>query len=195
MKKEKIYKIINTILVFAMSVGGILIGGYYLTINEYIRSFSGLSILLTLLVPTIINQSKFQLTIQDEFFYYIFIFLAHFLGSTINVYRYVSWFDTFTHFISGIVSFYAAYIILKRTKNISRNKIINFFFFFGFISLVALSWEIVEYLADITLKTNLQHNVETGVGDTMCDMIVATIGGIISYIYYLSKDKIKKIKK
>ena len=194
MKKEKIFKTINIILIITMSIGGILIGGYYLTINEYVRSFSGLSILITMLLPAIINQTKFKLTIQDTFFYYIFILLAHFLGSTVNLYQYISWFDTFTHFISGIVSFYAAYIILKRTKNLSKNKIINFLFFFGFISLVALSWEIIEYLADVIIKTNLQHNIETGVGDTMCDMIVATIGGIISYLYYLYKIKIKKIK-
>ena len=40
---------------------------------------------------------------------------------------------------------------------------------------------------------NVQHSIETGVKDTITDMLIATLGSLIMFIIYLSK-KQKLIK-
>ena len=46
-------------------------------------------------------------------------------------------------------------------------------------------WEIGEYVVDLIIGTNLQHNLDTGVVDTMQDLICGTIvgGGFAFYIW------------
>lgn len=48
--------------------------------------------------------------------------------------------------------------------------------------MIALSWEVIEYVGDLLFNMNSQHNLETGVHDTMQDIIAALTGGIITHI-------------
>lgn len=192
MSKEKFYKNANLILLLIMILGGLGIGIYYLSTKEYLRVFSSFSIFFTILLPLILRKTKFELTPQDKFIYLSFIFLAHFLGSILNLYKYIDWFDTFVHFLSGILTFYIAYFLLERTNNHNpKNKLINFLYLLGVVALIAVSWEIIEYIGDLLFNANYQHSIETGVGDTMCDMIVAMLGGLISYLFYHRAYKLK----
>ena len=65
--------------------------------------------------------------------------------------------------------------------------------FFGivFVCFVALIWELCEFGADCLLNMDLQHNLDTGVVDTMEDMMAAFLGGIsclvVSIIYKKKK--------
>ena len=65
---------------------------------------------------------------------------------------------------------------------------VKFFYLVGFVTFVALCWEIIEFTGDQVFGLNLQHNMETGVLDTMSDMIMGFMGGICSYIF-ISKRK------
>lgn len=194
MKKKNIIKIINMILIFIMIPISIIRGTNYLINGEALRSFSGLSILLTLSLPLILNKTKYNFNDIDKLFYYSFIFVAHFLGSVIGFYKYISWFDLFAHFISGILTFYIAYYILEKNKVKIDNPFILILYFLGFISLVAISWEIVEFSGDILFNSNIQHHLDTGVKDTMEDMIIALVGGILSIITYFSLNRKVSLK-
>ena len=79
------------------------------------------------------------------------------------------------HFISGIFTGYIATYILK-DKN---NKLYNFLFILGFVSLIAVSWEIFEYISSIIFDVDPQKVKLTGINDTMKDIIVALLGGIL----------------
>ena len=68
-------------------------------------------------------------------------------------------------------------------SNKCRNKLLKILFCLGIVALIAITWEVFEFSIDSFAHTNLQHNQDTGVIDTMQDMIVATLGGIISSIY------------
>lgn len=57
------------------------------------------------------------------------------------------------------------------------------------VFLSALVWEILEFSGDILLNSNFQHSIDTGVVDTMGDMIAALFGGLISYLIYLKSNK------
>ena len=57
-------------------------------------------------------------------------------------------------------------------------------FIFGIVFISAGLWEIIEYSVDLITASNLQHNKDTGVVDTMEDMIACFVGGILSSIFY-----------
>lgn len=126
--------------------------------------------------------------------YMIFILFAYFFGSIVGLYNKISWYDTVAHFSSGIlISFVAYYIYKICSKN--KNKAILILFIVGVTSLIAISWEIFEFVSDIIFKKDAQHVIDTGVDDTMIDMIVALLGSILfSFIYFLeNKFSIKGI--
>lgn len=197
MQKEKRYKLFNYFLIFFMIVGSIIVGIQYFLRRKYFSVFTSFTIILTVLFPIFLKNTKFKLSYQDKFIYYIFIFLAQFLGGILNFYKRVSWFDVFTHFISGMVFCYIAFFIMsKLEKRNNYRSFIYFLYSMGVVALSAVLWEVVEYVGDLVLGTNLQHNIETGVNDTMEDMIVALMGGLIAYIILvvkLGKENIKKI--
>lgn len=197
MQKEKRYKLFNYFLIFFMIVGSIIVGIQYFLRRKYFSVFTSFTIILTVLFPIFLKNTKFKLSYQDKFIYYIFIFLAQFLGGILNFYKRVSWFDVFTHFISGMVFCYIAFFIMsKLEKRNNYRSFIYFLYSMGVVALSAVLWEVVEYVGDLVLGTNLQHNIETGVNDTMEDMIVALMGGFIAYIILvvkLGKENIKKI--
>ena len=72
-----------------------------------------LSIIPIMFLPYIIKR-LFKIKINDSiiFMYLIFIFFAHFLGSIINLYNSIKYYDRIAHLISGILTSFGALIIL-----------------------------------------------------------------------------------
>lgn len=130
-----------------------------------------------MLIPKILNKLKIKINIKLEFTYLIFILFAYFLGVIINLYDKITSYDTIMHFISGI---FTGYIALNLLEN--NSKIHNILFILGFVSLIALSWKIFEYISSIIFNVDPQRVKLTGVSDTMKDMIVALLGGILVII-------------
>lgn len=117
--------------------------------------------------------------------YMIFILFAYFFGSIVGLYNKISWYDTVAHFSSGILISFAAYYIYKISSK-NNNKVILVLFIVGVTSLIAILWEIFEFVSDSIFKKDAQHVIDTGVNDTMIDMIVALLGSILfSFIYFL----------
>ena len=169
-----------------MNLGTILVATLEFTKGTFSRILTFLAIFPVLLVPYIINKTKFKLLEPEIFLYYAFIFLADFLGCVVNLYNTLSWYDLFVHFLSVVITFLFGIIILKRMNGYDKKyKIMNTIFALGVVAIIAVLWEIFEFGADNILKTNLQHNLDTGVNDTMSDMIVATLGGFIGMIFFL----------
>ncbi len=145
------------------------------------------TIVLTMLIPNIIEKiSKTKLPDSLKLIYIIFIFMAHFLGSVVDLYHKIYWWDTFIHFLSGIlVAIIANYLIIKTKIYNNKNHIICFLFIIACSSLVAVSWEIFEFTSDKIFNADAQNVLTTGVDDTMKDMIVALLGSILYGITFL----------
>ena len=146
-----------------------------------------LSILLTLTLPYILNKI-FKLNISDYliFIWILFIFSAHYLGVILELYNKWYMFDKITHFMSGILSAGAGVMILKKVD--SRKKLFNILFILSFTWLCAGLWEVFEFTCNYFFGGDAQKVIETGVSDTMWDMIVAFFGSIIvSLIYFYKK--------
>ncbi len=143
-----------------------------------------ISILLTINLLYIVKKI-FKVKISDSvnFIYILFIFMAHFLGVTCELYNYIFWFDKFTHFLSGILSGFAAILILVKSKN--KNSIyFNILFIIAFSLMLASLWEMFEYLSSCLFNVDPQKVLETGVNDTMGDIIVAFLGALIVSLCY-----------
>lgn len=118
----------------------------------------------------------------------IFVFMAHFIGVIIGGYDIIPFYDKVTHTLSGILTAYAAILISKHYK--VNNLFFSILFIISFSCFWAVIWEIFEFICNIFFGGDAQKVMETGVDDTMLDMIVAFIGSIITGgIYYIKNVK------
>ena len=153
---------------------------------KYDRLFSYISIVIVVLIPMVLKKTKFRLEEKDKLILNIFIFLADFLGCIVNLYNKIWWFDIFTHYLSGAFTFLCAIFVLKRMGRYDdKNMWFNILFGMGIVFLCAGVWEMLEFSSDCIFNINLQHNLDTGVCDTMEDIIAAFAGSIIFVIVYI----------
>ena len=165
-----------------------IIGSIYITITKdksLLYVLKDMSIILTINALYIIKKI-FKLNISDAIIliYILFIFNAHFLGVTINLYGKIYWFDKYTHFLSGIISSFGAIFILVKSKK-NGNRRFDIFFIISVTLMVAALWEMFEFTSSCLFNVDPQRVKLTGVTDTMEDIIVAFLGSIIvSMMYY-----------
>lgn len=191
---KKINKI-NNILIFLTSLASICYAIKDFNYGAYDRLISSISIIFILIIPKIVNKIyKNKINNILECIYILFIILAQFLGSVVNLYSKIWWYDLFTHFLSGVLTSILALIILKYLK-MDNDKRFNILFIICFTQMIASIWEFLEFGAFIIFKMDVQRHLTTGVFDTMEDMLSAFLGSIIISIYYLFKKYIRKNSK
>ena len=191
-------RITNT-LIFLCSLAAICFMVKDINVGSYDRILGDITIPLVLLIPRIIkNLFKIKITDTMELIYVVFIILAQFLGSVVNLYNNDTtwWYDLFAHFLSGVLTSVLALVVLNWFGVYKeKNKGFNFLFIICFTLMVASIWEFVEFGTDVFLGMNVQHSLETGVKDTMEDMLVAFAGSLIVSVTYLLEGKKGFIKK
>lgn len=184
--------------------GIILLGSFYSIVDVIEKKdFYQFLIIITVtpvsLLPYFVQKvGKIKIPDMLESLYMIFIFFAYFLGSIMKFYGKISYYDLIVHFTSGILSAMFAYYLYKIYNKKETNVFTCILFVLGVTALIAVSWETFEFVCDKIFKKNAQHALETGVDDTMTDMIVALIGAIlynIAYFIYKKKEKGKIMKK
>ena len=145
------------------------------------------SILLTLTFPYIVKKFfKFDISDYLIFIWIVFIFMAHYLGATLEFYNKWYLFDKITHFISGILSGGVGALILEKIK--CKKLLFNILFILSFTWFCAGMWEVFEFTCNYLFGGDAQRVTLTGVSDTMWDMIVAFFGSIIvCFVYYFRR--------
>lgn len=189
-------RITNT-LIFLCSLAAICFMVKDINVGSYDRILGDITIPLVLLIPRIIkNLFKIKITDAMELIYVVFIILAQFIGSVVNLYNTTWWYDLFAHFLSGVLTAVLALVVLNWFGVYKeKNKGFNFLFIICFTLMVASIWEFVEFGTDMFLGMNVQHSLETGVRDTMEDMLIAFLGSLIVSVNYLLEGKKGFIKK
>ena len=192
-------KKINVVII----VIGLIINTIF-TIMTLINKYNGnifvcFSFYLMLFIPAIINKVfKINISTSVKFIFLTFIFVAQLLGSIAHFYMLITWFDSFTHFVSGILTvLFALQLLTLFNKYDQDDKVFNIIFTIAFTFMVASFWEVFEFLADSIFGRDAQNVLKTGVTDTMKDIICAFLGGIVCLVYYSydigsSKSKLKK---
>lgn len=116
-----------------------------------------------------------------------FLFAALFLGEVRGYYTRFWWWDIVLHttsgFLLGIIGFLLAHILNEQEKidvNMHPGFVALFAFFFA-VGMGAI-WEIGEFTMDQLFNTNMQKSMlgdDSGLTDTMWDLIVDTLGAIV----------------
>ena len=145
----------------------------------------------------------------------IIIFIGIVFGSYLGLFDQYKWFDEFMHIMSGMVCAVFGYdfaVIIQRKKGECAATLAAIFSLMFALS-IAVGWEFYEFLMDTLHGTNLQlakAGEETaayditrfrgeygylGLFDTVTDMMMNTIGGVIGMIFMIVVRNQKKDKK
>ena len=158
-------------------------------------------LLLAFIMPFIpmIIERFIKIPVIAVIIYDIFVLLAMILGNIYGFYRF-KYFDTFLHFTSGILIATLVYVIynfLKGDSKINNTKefTMTALFVEGVNMLIAFLWELFEFMLLVFFDNDAINHYTEGVYDTMIDMTVCFIGGliIIIFIYHYYKTKKKNI--
>ena len=189
--KKIIYS--NYLIKIVLILGGIFFSIPTIMNKDLYGSLIRISIILLALLPDILRKRNIKITEKIEFIYLLLLFTAHFLGSIVNLYHKISWYDTLVHYISGLIVCLFGYFIYIKGKG-SKNKYLEFLFLLSFSALVAFFWESFEFIFDQLFGKDAQNVKTTGVVDTMEDMIVALLGTFtVQICAYLEKKYDKKL--
>ena len=118
----------------------------------------------------------------------LFIMMSSLLGSCYNFYD-INHYDDFLHIWSGLISCsvaYSLFLFFNSNELKYMNKIFIVIYLFMFSMGVASLWEIIEFLLDIFIGTNMQVG---GLKDTVIDMIDVLIGSLVMIPIIMSSYK------
>lgn len=182
MKKINIGLLVITLVCSFFTIMGELDKGIVIVLKDS-------SIVLTATLPYIINK-LFNIKLNDGviFVWLVFIFLAHYMGVTAEFYNKWEGFDKVVHTFSGVLTAYVGMLFLPEGV---KNIWFKILFIIAFSALCAFAWETFEFVCNILFGGDAQRVVETGVTDTMLDMIVAFVGASAFSLGYYVKEKAK----
>lgn len=191
-KADKLNQILS--VVFRVFLVLAVVTAFFL--HNWFNFFMSLLTLFLTYLPSIF-QKKFKVYYPSEFetMILIFIFGALYLGEVRGFYNKFWWWDVALHTSSGIITgffaFSLVYVLNKELKSVNLSPFFIALFSFCFALAIGAAWEIFEFGFDNTFSANMQRR-ETGVFDTMEDLIVDSIGAFlisISCYFYLKKGK------
>ncbi|MGM0594242.1 MAG: hypothetical protein ACQETD_06875, partial [Pseudomonadota bacterium] len=146
------------------------------------------AILIITLTP-LLAKRRYRLSLPPEFelMAIAFVFASLFLGEVHGYYTRFWWWDILLHTSSGLLMAVMGFLlvhVLNETRNIKLHMTAGFVAFFSFIFAVGVGalWEIFEFSMDQLAGTNMQKAMrgdESGLTDTMWDMIVNTLGALL----------------
>lgn len=145
-------------------------------------------IIILSLYPVFLAK-QFHLRIPTEFQLLTigFVFAAVFLGEVHGYYTRFWWWDIVLHansgFLLGIIGFLLVYV-LNESERIDLHMRPGFVAFFAFLFAIGMGalWEIFEFSMDSLFGMNMQKPMfgdYSGLTDTMWDLIVDALGGLI----------------
>lgn len=142
----------------------------------------------------IVSAAAWKFPRRFYLFAMLFDIFAAALGSVINLYKYIGFYDRFVHYLSGILLAEAGMLIISyilSARKIEKDNLIMMLFAFFFSASCAGFWEIYEFTADNLLKTNMQGANNNTMGD-----IVSGVLGAATYVIIrtLISKSIKKDK-
>lgn len=122
----------------------------------------------------------------------IFDVFAAALGSVVNLYRYVGFYDKFVHYLSGILLAEAGMILISylfKKRSIKNDRAVKLLFSFFFSASCAGFWEIYEFTADNLIKTNMQGGNKNTMGDIISGVLGALTYCLVSLAVCREKNK------
>lgn len=186
-------KKINSFLIYTVSLLSLIFFFKDLGHVTIDRLLPSIAMVLVLFIPRILRKFKIKMNDTLEFTYLVFVIIAQFFGSVINLYNKIWWWDVFAHSLSGLLTAILALLLLKYLKIYDKkNVFFNVLFMIAFTLMVASLWEFIEFGIDNIMHLNTQHSIDTGVRDTMEDMLCGFLGSVVISFFYVIEEKKSK---
>ena len=151
-----------------------------------IKTIQSVVLAFCFFVPFLFEKFNLRFGLVVLLNYYLFMFIAIFVGSIINIYDEFWPFDIIVHFYSGVLF---GLVSITLAKNLS-NKLLQFVFCIAIATLIGVIWEFYEFSFDRLLGLNMQRtaNVKTlepfigwhAISDTMLDLLCDFSGGVLA---------------
>lgn len=174
------------VLVAAAAAGAAMEG-------QWLILFTSLLILALTFFPSLLERRyRLFFPTEIEFAVVVFLYLALFLGEIRGYYTKFWWWDLMLHAGAGVAFGFAGFLvlyILYRKNTLSSSPFWIAFFSFCFAVAIGALWEIFEFSMDHAFGLNMQ---KSGLNDTMGDLIVDSVGAIVTALigfYYLKGKK------
>lgn len=160
--------------------------------GRYASSFLALGTFALTFVPLMVAR-RLDVYVPRRFMgaIILFIFATLFLGEVVDFYNRYWWWDVVLHGGSalgfGLIGFLIVFMMFQGDRYAAPPLAIGLFGFCFALSIGAV-WEIFEYAMDQSFGMTMQKN---GLQDTMWDLIVDAIGGLIGSgagVIYLIRD-------
>lgn len=164
--------------------------GYAFYLNWQGKYFSMVLVacLTPFIMPVLMRLIKLKVPLEFYIINIIFVYFASLWGSCLGGYE-LPYFDKVTHFFSGIIFLEAAYIFYKHYLCHDQRKFLMFIFINAINAMIALFWEFYEYALLIFFNYDAINHYTTGIHDSITDMLVAVIGGLILSLYLIYYDQ------
>lgn len=151
-------------------------------------------------IPYLIGR-RIQVTLPWEVNFLIaFAVFLHVAGYSQQLYILMyPYYDKFAHFISSITVAVLAFVSILLINRFSCTKLARwqiFFYIVIFTMAIGAFWEIYEYLLDTFFGSYLTKLLQHGLDDTMIDLIIDLVGGIIIALFgtwYIQKKTLSEL--
>ena len=179
-----------------------LIDGKYSTKQGVTFVLECLLGIVLIFLPEFISKI-FKIVIPEAiiYFYWFFLFISVFVGTSLHMISIIYFWDKILHLISPMLLTAIGYgligYLLKDTKQSSVSPWLFLIFGFAFAGLCGVIWEFWEFICDSIGNMNLQRynhsNGQPFIGrealmDTMGDLFTNTLGALIMTAYSFIKN-------
>ena len=191
-RQKRIVKI-SYILYYILLVAALFICYHYRIGNLKMGAVAAFTCFL---VPGVLKLCRLKAIFEIYMVNIIFAAVASIAGSMLGAYS-IPYFDKLLHFSSGIFMSELVYMLfccLKKDTCIydKNERILSLLFVNAGNMMIAVYWEFFEYGCLIFLNNDAINHYTSGVHDSMSDMLVALLGGMIimfSIMNYYKKGK------
>ncbi|MBQ3309078.1 DUF2238 domain-containing protein [Candidatus Saccharibacteria bacterium] len=181
---------------------GILITGAVLAIMHFIPALSESfpkiwSYLATMALPFGMDVLRFlglKISKRFEIAYLLFIIPAMILGIDLDIYKIFYPFDKIVHCLSGVLAAFGAREIIEQASGKPDQAWFRALFSICFVAFTAAVWECFEFSCDQIAGQHMQELIAPGLSDTMWDIIVALIGGVVGTVLAFPAKRINNTK-
>lgn len=175
-------KLITLLKIGIVLTGAVLVILHFIPETGFVKIWSYLATMGLPFVMDILRLIGIKVSKRFELAYLLFLIPAMVLGIDFDLYKIVYPFDKIVHTLSGVLTAFGAREIIDQASGKPDEMWFKALFSMGFVALVAVLWECFEFSMDQIAGMHMQELISTGVADTMFDMIVALIGGVIGTV-------------
>lgn len=180
-RSRYLVRVLTLFIQASLSVGLLL----FILRRDWENIFLTLTVIGLIVVPAfVLRRSRIFVPPEFQIIATTFVWLSLYLGSARDFYYRFEWWDMMLHlgsgFLLGIVGWIVMFLLLQ-TDRLPRDvsPVLVWVFAVTFAVTIGVMWEVFEYFVDLNWPhINMMSN-ETGIHDTMHDLIAAFISAFI----------------